>query len=1236
MKTTKRALFSSVMALILCFSMLVGTTFAWFTDEVKSGNNIITAGNLDIELEYWNGTKWDPVQDATELFSKNYWEPGHTEVVYLRLSNLGTLALKYQLGINITETQGINAEGKPFKLSDYIYMGVVEKVNGETGAYTKDAAGRAAAIAAATNAANISKGYTQSGTMAKGDDALYMAVVVYMPTDVDNDANYKTGTIPPAINLGINLFATQLANEYDSFGPDYDKDAVWTGNVDTAWYDDATTDFTLATAEQLAGLAELVNDGNSFEGKTINLGANVDLNNMHWTPIGTSASPFKGSFIGTGYTISNLKAVGTKRVGLFGATSVGAHIEGVTVVNANVSGNDYVGVIVGGGYLARNSIKNCVVENATVIATPYYDNEKGVYDGGAKAGVIVGQAYNGNITGCTVKNSTVTAYRDLGGIAGMLDFDGKAGTTVEASGNTVVNVTLNYIGVAGKYDGDKPNQNMGAIVGRVGSKAVVEDKDNTATEVTMNETNNGATMIFTLDELIAFANDVNAGNSYAGKTVILGASIDLANMEWTPIGNNTNKFQGTFDGNGYTISNLKITSGKSYVGLFGFTTDGEIKNLTVYNAKVTGYTGVGVVAGSPYTSKYTDITVSGHVEVNGMAYVGGVGGRNAYADWTDITVDVDETSYVKAVSTENGTQYRTYVGGVVGFNGEGGHTFKNITSNIDVYGDVCDIGGAFGIGHYENKFENVTVTGNVIASAEAFQVGGILGVWHNQNGTSVTLTDCEFNGKITVAGEAVTGCDFVGGAYSEGGTGELIITNYVMENGIEYALDGVSGDKTLYLVPAEYTGKTVNVAEGTVAIGNYAFAYNSNVKTVVLASTVRDLGRGFDSSSVEKVVLNEGLTTISSRAFKSTTALKEVVISSTVTEIADNAFQKSGIKEIVIPANVKTIGEAAFGSSLIEKVTFEGDIAIQGYAFRGCTKLRTVVMNGYDVTFVASTLNGRNSCWFCNGESNNPNTSNITFYVKNAEIKNRVLTAMGAEKNNTPVVVEQTTAEGGYYVDANGNATAYKAPALDAALNDGKNVVLAGNLKFSSSDTTANSGYGATGVSVMGGILDGNGHSLGINNWGTWDSAINITAGTIKNLTVNSGMRGIFINHNGTAGKVYLENVVIDGTVYTISCDQGTNSGLEAKNSTFNGWTSYAATIGDVKFVDCSFGKGQGYAFCRPYAPTEFVGCDFAAGYELDAVAAVTFENCTIGGVALTAENLATLVTSNIGNATVK
>lgn len=234
--------------------------------------------------------------------------------------------------------------------------------------------------------------------------------------------------------------------------------------------------------------------------------------------------------------------------------------------------------------------------------------------------------------------------------------------------------------------------------------------------------------------------------------------------------------------------------------------------------------------------------------------------------------------------------------------------------------------------------------------------------------------------------------------------GDVIVNT---EDGLQLLYDAdAPGEVYLYLVPEDYAESTVTVPEGVTAIGNYAFAYNANVEEVVLASTVSSLGRGFDSSAVKKVVLNEGLETIDSRAFRSTTALEEVVIPSTVTTIADNAFQKSAIKEIVIPATVETIGETAFGASKIEKVTFEGNTAIEGYAFRGCTELREVVMLGDDNQFVASSLNGRNAMWFCNGESNNPNTSNITFYVKNATVAARVKTAMGAEKDNIPVYID--------------------------------------------------------------------------------------------------------------------------------------------------------------------------------------------------------------------------------------
>lgn len=211
------------------------------------------------------------------------------------------------------------------------------------------------------------------------------------------------------------------------------------------------------------------------------------------------------------------------------------------------------------------------------------------------------------------------------------------------------------------------------------------------------------------------------------------------------------------------------------------------------------------------------------------------------------------------------------------------------------------------------------------------------------------------------------------------------------------------------------------------------------------------------------------------------------------------------------------------------------------------------------------------------------------------------------------------------------------ADGLVEALESGKDVVFNDDVKIDPAGMS--NAYGTTGINVKNGqTIDGNGNTLDIKGaGGTWDSGINTTGGTIKNLTVTGSFRGIFINHNSTHSEpVVLENVIIDGTTYTISCDQGMNQTLTATNSTFNGWTSYAGTLGDAEFIDCSFGEGNGYAFCRPYAPTEFVNCNFAKGYKIDPRAAVTFENCTIDGVALTSSNLSTLVTSRIENATVK
>lgn len=225
-KSTKQALLLSALSLLLCISMLVGTTFAWFTDSVSTGNNIIAAGNLDVEL-YWSTdcATWTKVDVNTNVFEKTaLWEPGHTEVVYLKVANEGSLYLKYQLGVNVvSEITSTAVTGEPLKLSEHILYGVVEA----------DAkyASRDDARKDVTNATKLAEAYSSDViTLAPAGQTgaeETVALVVYMPEEVSNEANHAKGAKVPTINLGLNVLATQKDAEMDSFGSDYDKDALF-------------------------------------------------------------------------------------------------------------------------------------------------------------------------------------------------------------------------------------------------------------------------------------------------------------------------------------------------------------------------------------------------------------------------------------------------------------------------------------------------------------------------------------------------------------------------------------------------------------------------------------------------------------------------------------------------------------------------------------------------------------------------------------------------------------------------------------------------------------------------------------------------------------------------------------------------------------------------------------------------------------------------------------------------
>ena len=485
-KSTKRALSTSIVALILCFSMLLGTTFAWFTDSVVSENNIIKSGNLDVTLEYYDGTKWVDVKGASDILTGDLWEPGYVDTAYLRIKNAGSLALKYQLGVNIvSEKTGKTSKGETITLSDYIYFDVIEGVDGETSAYKT----REEALAVTTEKALISAGYTKAASLDAGSDYVYLAMVVYMPTWVGNEANHN-GIDKPEINLGIKITATQMTTESDSFDKYYDSAAGWYGDVDLSWYDPAATELTISTAEQLAGLAAIVNGTakapvttfastepetvhDDFAGKTVKLNGDIDLDNLSWTPIGRIGTTstdftyaFRGTFDGQSHTISNLNVSNSGWAGLFGI-AYSAEIKNVNVSGATIKSNRMAGTIVGQHY---GSIYNCHVENAEITVVPNAVGDS--YDNGDKVGGIVGWiGDNGNnrvLSDCSATNVTIKAYRDVGGIAGYV----ASSTLVKNNTATDYNITVDQrINNYGYKD-----TNAGAIMGRI--NGTVTDENN--------------------------------------------------------------------------------------------------------------------------------------------------------------------------------------------------------------------------------------------------------------------------------------------------------------------------------------------------------------------------------------------------------------------------------------------------------------------------------------------------------------------------------------------------------------------------------------------------------------------------------------------------------------------------------------------------------------------------------------------------------------------------------------
>ena len=237
-RSTKHALLTSLMALLLCFTMLLGTTYAWFTDSVTSTGNKIQAGTLKIDLALYNGSAFESIKDSkAPIFSYDLWEPGFTDVKLLKVENKGSLALKWKATL-----VGVDVNSALANVIDVYVLpyGVVADETTVTLPADRDLAGYTRAGTLAEFIAGIET--STVGTL-KATESAYLGIALKMQETAGNEyQDLSLGT------FDIQILATQLNAELDSFDENYDVNAefpVVSGSL--AIPDDATAAATLKT-----------------------------------------------------------------------------------------------------------------------------------------------------------------------------------------------------------------------------------------------------------------------------------------------------------------------------------------------------------------------------------------------------------------------------------------------------------------------------------------------------------------------------------------------------------------------------------------------------------------------------------------------------------------------------------------------------------------------------------------------------------------------------------------------------------------------------------------------------------------------------------------------------------------------------------------------------------------------------------------------------------------------------
>ncbi|MDR2579494.1 MAG: hypothetical protein LBC85_00680 [Fibromonadaceae bacterium] len=505
---------------------------------------------------------------------------------------------------------------------------------------------------------------------------------------------------------------------------------VWDGTAtDDTWYtsDTLAFDYTISTAAELAGLAQLSNNLDApvnFFGKTITLAGNIDLGSNGWTPINN----FRGTFDGGGHVISGVSINFGLNLGLFGTVNNGALIMNLGVV-VDIEGEVNVGGLVG--------------------------NNQGTIRNSYATGSVKGTFFVGGLVGSnsgTIRNSYVAVEVEgndfVGGLVGSNQLLlGKVSNSYYNSTETSVNNGIGFPKTTEEMQSQAFVDTLNIAAGFLSANKWVYTaneypklSNETAISIDITDffdSGDGEEaspyIIKNPEQLKNFSSLVNLGSSFYDKHIELGNNINLESEanQWIAIGTDLERFEGTFDGDGHVISGVYINNSKDYQGLFGMVgASGTIKNLGLISLNIEGKDNVGGLAGFNGGAISNSYVIG---DVKGKDYVGGLAGRNcnvvASSGGPSFT-DRGTVEYSYATANVEGIRY---VGGLVGQN-------CDIISNSYVMGkiegdDTTTVKGGFNVGGLagDNSGSSMTIINSYSTArveregGSVFSIGGLAG-----------------------------------------------------------------------------------------------------------------------------------------------------------------------------------------------------------------------------------------------------------------------------------------------------------------------------------------------------------------------------------------------------------------------------------------------------------------------------------------------------------------------------